>query len=55
VIGPKHLAETIRDEIRQFLKDRLKLELSQEKTRITHAKSEEATFLGMRLSIGKAQ
>jgi group II intron reverse transcriptase/maturase len=54
VIGPKHLAEAIRDEIRHFLKDRLKLELSQEKTRITHAKTEEATFLGTRLSVGKA-
>lgn len=54
VIGPKHLAETIREEIRQFLKDQLKLELSQEKTRITHAKTEEAIFLGVRLSIGKA-
>jgi group II intron reverse transcriptase/maturase len=55
VIGPKHLAETIKEEIRQFLKDRLRLELSQEKTRITHAKTEEARFLGVRLSIGKAQ
>jgi group II intron reverse transcriptase/maturase len=55
VIGPKHLAETITDEIRQFLKDRLRLELSQEKTRITHAKTEEAHFLGVRLSIGKAK
>jgi hypothetical protein len=54
VIGPKHLAETIKDEIGQFLKDQLKLELSQEKTRITHAKSQEATFLGTRLSVGKA-
>jgi group II intron reverse transcriptase/maturase len=55
VIGPRHLAETIKEEIRQFLKDRLKLELSQEKTRITHAKTEEATFLGTRLSVGKSQ
>lgn len=55
VIGPKHLAESIKEEIRQFLKDRLKLELSQEKTRITHAKTEEATFLGTRLSVGNAQ
>jgi group II intron reverse transcriptase/maturase len=54
VIGPKHLADTIKEEIGRFLKDRLKLELSQEKTRITHAKTEEANFLGVRLSIGKA-
>jgi len=55
VIGPKRLAETIKEETRQFLKDRLSLELNQEKTRITHAKTEEANFLGVRLSIGKAQ
>ena len=55
VIGPRHLAEQIREEIRQFLKDHLKLELSHEKTRITHAKTEEANFLGVRLSVGKAR
>jgi group II intron reverse transcriptase/maturase len=54
VTGPRHLAETIKEEIRQFLKDQLQLELSQEKTHITHAKTEEALFLGVRLSIGKA-
>jgi group II intron reverse transcriptase/maturase len=53
--APRHLAETIKDEIRQFLKDRLKLELSPEKTRLTHARTEEATFLGVRLSIGNVQ
>lgn len=55
VIGPRHLTETIRDEIQHFLKEHLKLELSQEKTRITHAKTEEAVFLGARLSVGKAR
>lgn len=55
VIGPKRLAETITEEIRQFLTERLKLELSQEKTRITHAKTEEAVFLGTRLSTGQAR
>ncbi len=55
IIGPKHMAETITDEIRQFLKDQLRLKLSQEKTRITHAKTEEAHFLGVRLSIWKAK
>jgi hypothetical protein len=54
VIGSKHLAQTITEEIRQFLKDQLHLELSQEKTRITHAKTEEANLLGVRLSVGKA-
>jgi len=55
VTGPKALADQIRDEVRQFLKDRLKLDLSLEKTRITHAKSEEAHFLGVRLLIGHDQ
>ena len=52
--GPKRLAESIKEEVRQFLKEQLRLELSQEKTRITHAKTEEAHFLGVRLSIGNA-
>jgi group II intron reverse transcriptase/maturase len=55
VIGPKALAETIKEDIRRFLKDELKLELSMEKTRITHAKSEEAYFLGTRLRVGRTQ
>jgi hypothetical protein len=54
VIGPKHLAATIKDEIGQFLKDQLRLALGPEKTRITHAKTEEANFLGTRLSVGNA-
>jgi hypothetical protein len=55
VTGPKSLAEQIREEVRQFLKERLKLDLSLEKTRITHGKSEEATFLGVRLQVGHDQ
>ncbi len=35
--GTKAQAEAIRDEIRQFLQDTLKLELSEEKTVVTHA------------------
>lgn len=46
VTGTKEEAETIRDKIREFLKQELKLELSEEKTLITHAKSESAKFLG---------
>jgi group II intron reverse transcriptase/maturase len=55
VTGPKSLTVQIRDEVHQFLKEQLKLELSLEKTRITHAKTEEATFLGVRLLIGHGQ
>src|SRR5262249_45746915 len=42
-------------EIRAFLKENLKLELSAEKTRITHATAEEAFFLGTRLRIGRSR
>jgi group II intron reverse transcriptase/maturase len=52
VTGPRSLAEQIREEVHQFLKEQLGLELSLEKTRITHARTEEATFLGVRLRIG---
>ena len=52
VTGPKSLAEQIKDEIQTFLWDVLKLQLSQEKTVITHAKTEEAFFLGTRLQVG---
>jgi group II intron reverse transcriptase/maturase len=45
-IGPKEEAEEIKRAIGEFLRDTLKLELSQEKTLITHARSEAARFLG---------
>lgn len=53
VTGPRSLADTVKNEIQVFLKDVLKLELSEEKTVITHPKTEEAFFLGTRLMIGK--
>lgn len=43
---PKSEAEEIKDRIRQFLRDMLKLELSESKTLITHAASQPARFLG---------
>ena len=52
VTGPRSLAEQIKDDIQTFLWDVLKLQLSQEKTVITHAKTEEAFFLGTRLQVG---
>lgn len=45
-IGPKAEAEEIKQQLRTFLQEQLKLELSEEKTLITHAKSEAARFLG---------
>ena len=44
--GPKVEAEEIKQQLKEFLQDILKLELSEEKTLITHAKTEAARFLG---------
>jgi group II intron reverse transcriptase/maturase len=44
--GPKAEAEQIRDRLTEFLRDELALELSQEKTLITHARTRAARFLG---------
>jgi group II intron reverse transcriptase/maturase len=45
-IGPRSEAEEIKQQLGDFLRDELKLELSQAKTLITHARSEAARFLG---------
>jgi hypothetical protein len=50
--GPRTLAEQVKEELRTFLKDSLKLTLSEEKTCITHARSEEAQFLGTLITVG---
>jgi hypothetical protein len=52
VCGNKQLAERIKADIKDFLFNDLKLRLSEEKTHITNARTEEAHFLGTRLSIG---
>jgi group II intron reverse transcriptase/maturase len=44
--GPKAGAEKIKDQLAEFLQEELKLELSTEKTLITHATSKTARFLG---------
>jgi group II intron reverse transcriptase/maturase len=44
--GPRHEAEEIKEKIAAFLRDELRLELSQSKTLITHAASQAARFLG---------
>jgi group II intron reverse transcriptase/maturase len=43
--GPRSEAEEIKQQLGQFLQDTLKLEMSQEKTLITHASGEKARFL----------
>lgn len=44
--GPKEEAKEIKEQLAHFLKEELKLELSEEKTLITHARSDTARFLG---------
>ncbi len=49
--GPKAEAEEIKQRLAAFLCDDLKLELSQEKTLITHARTGAAKFLGYEITI----
>src|SRR5439155_1399684 len=53
ICGPRTLAEQIKEELKLFLGQDLKLTLSEEKTQITHAREEQAHFLGTRLAIGR--
>ena len=53
ICGPRTLAEQVKEELKTFLSQRLKLTLSEEKTQITHARKEQAHFLGTRLAIGR--
>lgn len=48
--GPKDEAEAIKARLGDFLHDHLKLEMSPEKTLITHAKTEKSRFLGYEIS-----
>lgn len=48
--GPKAEAEQIKQRLGQFLRDELKLELSQEETLITHARTRAARFLGYEIT-----
>ncbi|MGY2093555.1 reverse transcriptase domain-containing protein [Nocardia gipuzkoensis] len=49
--GPKAEAEDIKQRLAQFLRDDLKLELSQDKTLITHARTGAARFLGYEITV----
>lgn len=46
LIGTKEDAERIKERLKAFLQDRLGLEMSAEKTLITHARTDHARFLG---------
>jgi group II intron reverse transcriptase/maturase len=50
-IGPKAEAEQIKERLAQFLRDDLALELSEEKTLITHARTRAARFLGYEITV----
>jgi nicotine oxidoreductase len=52
VCGSHTLAEEIKQKIKTFLAQHLRLTLSEEKTHITNARTEEAFFLGTILKIG---
>jgi group II intron reverse transcriptase/maturase len=49
--GPKAEAEEIKKRLAAFLRDELRLELSQEKTLITHARTQAARFLGYEITV----
>lgn len=53
VIGSKSECETIKADITQFMREQIKLELSDEKTLITHAQ-DKAKFLGYEIFIRKS-
>src|SRR5205823_6188229 len=53
ISGPHRLAEHVKEELTTFLSQHLKLTLSEEKTIITHAREEQARFLGTYLTIGR--
>jgi group II intron reverse transcriptase/maturase len=50
-IGPKAEAEAIKQRLRAFLREELKLELSEEKTLVTHTRDSAAKFLGYEITI----
>jgi group II intron reverse transcriptase/maturase len=52
-IGPRSEAEEIKRQLGEFLRNELKLELSEAKTLITHARSEAARFLGYEVTINQ--
>jgi len=51
IIGTFEFAELLKEEITTFLRENLKLTLSQEKTKITHLNAERAKFLGVEFHI----
>jgi hypothetical protein len=53
-IGPRSEAEAIKRRLKEFLREQLKLTLSETKTLLTHARSERARFLGYEIAVAQA-
>lgn len=53
--GPKAEAEQIKERLAAFLRDELKLEMSADKTLITHARTGAARFLGYEITVQQDQ
>jgi group II intron reverse transcriptase/maturase len=49
--GPRSEAEAIKQQVAEFLREKLKLDLSDEKTLITHARTGAARFLGFEVHV----
>jgi group II intron reverse transcriptase/maturase len=54
-VGPRSEADAIKVQIKEFVYDHLKLDLSDEKTLITHARTEKARFLGYDIGTAMSQ
>jgi group II intron reverse transcriptase/maturase len=54
VIGSKQDAQKVKDDVRDFLQNRLKLTLSEEKTKVTHS-SEFVRYLGYDFSVSRVK
>jgi len=52
--GPKSEAEEVKQRLASFLRDELKLEMNQEKTLVTHARTGAARFLGYEVTVQHA-
>jgi group II intron reverse transcriptase/maturase len=53
--GPRAEAEQVKARLAQFLREDLKLELNEDKTVITHGRTEAATFLGYEITVQHSQ
>lgn len=54
IIGSRQDAEAVKNDVKQFLADRLKLTMSEEKTKITHT-GDRARFLGYDICVSRDQ